>query len=297
MLLETPMIATYAAVVATLLGLVMGSFLNCLAWRMTHGESVLHGRSHCTSCGHVLGPADLVPVLSWVFSRGRCRYCGERVSWRYPATEVLCAVMYLSIVLCYGPTLQAIELIAFASVLLVLSLTDLDDYIIPNATIVAAILIRVAYLVAVGATGGGNTLELLRDAAIGGVAVAVPVLLLALVMDHVLGRESLGGGDVKLLFVAGMYFGWQQCLFLIVVACVLGLVFSLLGQRGTPEFADSAVQADAADPANADVTDGEPEPPANAHLIPFGPSIAAACWITMLVGEPVLRWYLGLFLL
>ena len=193
--------------------------------------------------------------------------------------------------------MQAIELIAFASVLLVLSLTDLDDYIIPNATIVAAILIRVAYLVAVGATGGGNTLELLRDAAIGGVAVAVPVLLLALVMDHVLGRESLGGGDVKLLFVAGMYFGWQQCLFLIVVACVLGLVFSLLGQRGTPEPDDSAVQADAADPANTHVTDGEPEPPANVHLIPFGPSIAAACWITMLVGEPVLRWYLGLFLL
>lgn len=297
MLLETPMIATYAAVVATLLGLVMGSFLNCLAWRMTHGESVLHGRSHCTSCGHVLGPADLVPVLSWVFSRGRCRYCGERVSWRYPATEVLCAVMYLSIVLCYGPTLQAIELIAFASVLLVLSLTDLDDYIIPNATIVAAILIRVAYLVAVGATGGGNTLELLRDAAIGGVAVAVPVLLLALVMDHVLGRESLGGGDVKLLFVAGMYFGWQQCLFLIVVACVLGLVFSLLGQRGATAPVDPAAQAVSADAANADVTDGESEPPANARLIPFGPSIAVACWITMLVGEPVLRWYLGLFLL
>ncbi|MDO4798028.1 MAG: prepilin peptidase [Coriobacteriales bacterium] len=292
MLPETPMLTAYTAVLAALLGLVMGSFLNCLAWRMTHGESVLHGRSHCTSCGHVLGPADLIPVLSWVLSRGRCKYCGERVSWRYPATEVLCCVAYLSIALCYGPTLQTVELIAFASVLLVLSLTDLDEYIIPNATIVAAILIRVAYLVAMGATGQGDTLILLRDTAIGGVVVAVPVLLLSLVMDHVLGRESLGGGDIKLFFVAGMYFGWQQCLFLIVVACVLGLVFSVLGQRGSTAADAGATgdEATAGDEAKADAQ-------TNAHLIPFGPSIAAACWITMLVGEPVLRWYLDLFLL
>ena len=273
MLLETPMLAAYATVVATLVGLVMGSFLNCLAWRMTHGESVMHGRSHCTSCGHVLGPLDLVPVLSWVFSRGRCRYCGERVSWRYPATEVLCAVVYASLVVRYGLTLQTIELIAFASVLLVLSLTDLDEYVIPNVTIVVAIAIRLAYILAEGLLGNGDVLVMLRDAAIGGMAVAVPVLLLALVMDRVLGRESLGGGDVKLLFVAGLYFGWQQCLFLLMAACAIGLVFAAIGRRGTNVGSES-----------------------NARLIPFGPSIAAACWITMLFGDQVLRWYLTLFL-
>jgi leader peptidase (prepilin peptidase)/N-methyltransferase len=155
----------------------------------------------------------------------------------------------------------------------VLSLTDLDEYVIPNVTIIVAIAIRLAYILAEGFFGNGDMLVMLRDAAIGGVSVAVPVLLLALVMDRVLGRESLGGGDIKLLFVAGLYFGWQQCLFLLMVACVLGLVFAAIGRRGAGSSDDS-----------------------NARLIPFGPSIAAACWITMLFGEQVLRWYLTLFL-
>jgi prepilin signal peptidase PulO-like enzyme (type II secretory pathway) len=258
----------YILFVVTLLGLCMGSFLNCLAWRMTHGESVLHGRSHCTSCGHELAARDLVPVLSWVVTKGKCRYCGTHVSMRYPVTELLCAVVYASVFVCYGLSVQTVELIAFASVLLVLSLTDLDEYLIPNATIVAGIVIRLAYVAYVGLSGQGDGLVMLRDTLVGGFAVAVPVLVLALVMDRVLGRESFGGGDVKLLFVAGMYFGWQQCLFLIVLACVMGIVFGMLGQRDEG---------------------GE------AKLIPFGPSIAAACWVTMLVGQQVVDWYGGLF--
>ncbi len=287
MLSDAPLLLAYVVFVAAVLGLCMGSFLNCFAWRMTHGESVLHGRSHCTTCGHVLGPLDLIPVFSWLASRGRCRYCGERVSWRYPATELLCAAMYVSIVVRYGLSLETIELIAFASVLLVLSLTDLDDYIIPNGTIVAALCIRLAYLVALGLTGQGDMLILLRDALVGGLGVAVPVLLLSLVMDHVLGRESLGGGDVKLLFVAGTYFGVLQCLFLLIVACVLGIVFSLLGGSAAPSEDEEAEETKEAEEDESQANTG--------HLIPFGPSIAAACWITMLVGSQVISWYLGLF--
>ena len=257
----------YCLFVMTLLGLCMGSFLNCLAWRMTHGESVLHGRSHCTSCGHVLGARDLVPVLSWAMTRGRCRYCDERVSARYPATELLCAVVYVSIFLRYGLSAQTIELVAFASVLLVLSLTDLDDYLIPNATIVACIAIRLAYVGYLGLSGQADGLALLRDTLVGGCVVAVPLLVLVLIMDHVLGKESFGGGDVKLLFVAGMYFGWQQCLFLVMLACVLGIVFGMAAQR-----------------------DGD-----ESHLIPFGPAIAVACWVTMLVGPQVVGWYVSSF--
>ena len=74
----------YCCVVSALLGAVFGSFLNCAAWRLGHGESVLRGRSHCTACGHVLGAADLVPILSWLFLRGKCRYCGSRIPARYP---------------------------------------------------------------------------------------------------------------------------------------------------------------------------------------------------------------------
>lgn len=273
MLLDSALLTGYCIFVVALLGLCMGSFLNCLAWRMTHGESVLHGRSHCTSCGHELSARDLVPGLSWALSRGRCRYCGERVSARYPATELFCAVVYVSLLLRYGLTLEMVELTAFASVLLVLSLTDLDEYIIPNKTIIASIVIRLAYIAVGGALSLFDPVALLIQSLVGGFAVVIPVLLLSIVMDRVLGRDSLGGGDVKLLFVAGLYFGWQQCLFLIIVACVLGIVFGVLG-------------------LNAGTTDSGGH--AKSRLIPFGPSIALACWITMLVGPTVLDWYLGL---
>lgn len=273
MLLNSALLTGYCVLVVALLGLCMGSFLNCLAWRMTHGESVLHGRSHCTSCGHELSVRDLVPVFSWVFSHGRCRYCGERVSARYPATEIFCAVVYVSLLLRYGLTLEMVELVAFASVLLVLSLTDLDEYIIPNKTIIAGIIVRFAYIVVGGVLGLFDPISLFIHSIVGGFAVVIPVLLLSIVMDRVLGRDSLGGGDVKLLFVAGLYFGWQQCLFLIIVACILGIVFGMLGPKGIGR--DSGGHA-------------------KSRLIPFGPSIALACWITMLIGPTVLDWYLGL---
>ena len=222
------------------------------------------------SCGHPLSVRDLMPVFSWLASGGRCRYCKEHVSARYPATEVLCAVVYVSIYLRYGLSVETLELLAFMSVLLVLSLTDLDTYVIPNGTIVAALLIRLAYLVFRFVSGGCSDLTPFTDALVGGLALAVPVLALALVMDKVLGRDSFGGGDVKLLFVAGTYFGWAQGIFLVVTACVLGLLFALLGQRKRSEE--------------------------NAGMIPFGPAIAAACWVTALVGDIVVKWYMGLFM-
>ena len=232
---------------------------------------------------------DLIPVFSWLSTRGRCRYCGERVSARYPATEILCATIYVSLLLTYGLALQTVELIAFSSVLLVLSLTDLEAYVIPNVTIVAAIAIRLLYVVVGGVVGIHDLGATLATTLIGGVAVVVPVLLLTLVMDRVLGRDSLGGGDVKLLFVAGLYFGWQQCLFLLIVACVIGIVFGALGAR----------QTQASDEGNEGIddeqSDAQDQAKAEAHLIPFGPAIALACWITMLVAPQVLTWYFGLF--
>lgn len=274
MLYDSSFVTAYSIVVVTVFGLAMGSFLNCLAWRMMHGESVLHGRSHCTTCGHALAARDLVPVLSWVLSRGRCRYCGERVSARYPATELLCAVLYVGILLTHGLTLETVELVAFVSVLLVLSLTDLDDYLIPNVTIIVAILIRLVYLLVLGLVTNQPLLPLLGGSVLNCLAVGVPILVLSLVMDRVLGKESMGGGDVKLLFVAGMYFGWQQCLFLLVLACVLGIVMGMLGARAH---------------AKTDESDS------STRLIPFGPAIALSCWVTMLVGSDVVSWYLGLF--
>ena len=119
---------------------------------------------------------------------------------------------------------------------------------------------------------------LLVNSLVGGLAVGMPLLVLVLIMDRVLGKASMGGGDLKLLAVAGMYFGWAQCIFLLMVACVLGIVVALIQMR-------SASSADAGGEASS----------ALSVTIPWGPSIAVACWVTMLVGRQLLAWYLGLF--
>lgn len=298
-LYATPFITAYSIFVVALLGLIMGSFLNCLAWRSTHGESVLKGRSHCDTCGHVLKTRDLVPIASWLSTHGKCRYCGKPISVRCPVTEALCAVAYVSILCVYDISLESLELMAFASILLVLSLTDLDDYVIPNGCIIAAIVVRVLYLVAMNFLSGVSTWQLFVNCAISAAVVGAALTAVVLVMDKVLGRESMGFGDVKLLAVASFYFGWRVTLFLIIVACVLGIIVGLVGQSHARAEENAEDEGEGADSEADEDADSEVEDDADlaadAHLIPWGPSIAAACWATMLVGANVVLWYMGLF--
>ena len=273
MLFANPVIGAFVLVVAALVGLVMGSFVNCWAWRTTHGESVLAGRSHCATCNHELAARDLVPVVSWLASGGKCRYCGEKVSVRYPLAEVVCAVAFVAIVAVYGLSLETVELLAFAGILLFLSLTDLDERIIPNGCIIAALAVRFVYLAAAFAMGT-LTVDALVYYLASAFGIGIALLVVVIVADKVFGRESMGGGDLKLYFVAGLYFGWQQCLFLVILSCVIGIVAAVVTSKAGPDGEGGIM----------------------GHAIPFGPSIAAACVVTMLVGQPFVGWYVGLML-
>ena len=279
MLYASPLITAYALIVAALMGLAMGSFINCWAWRYIHGESVISGRSHCTSCGHELGVRDLVPVFSWLASKGKCRYCGETVSARYPATEIICAVVFVAIVAVYGITLETVELLAFASILLFLSLTDIDDFLVPNGCIIAALVVRIVYMAIAWAVGQMSLADV--GYYVGSAfAIGVALLIVVLVADKVFGRESMGGGDLKLFFVAGLYFGWQQGLLLIILSCIIGIVVAVVAPRRKQPNPEGIPESDSEN--------------AMKRVFPFGPSIAAACIITMLVGKPLITWYIGL---
>ena len=269
--------------VAGVLGACLGSFVNCLAWRMVHGESVWRGRSHCAECNHQLSALDLVPVLSWLFLRGRCRYCGQKVSPRYVAAELLCAAYFVSMVWAYGLTVHALALCVLGCILLGLSLVDLDTFIIPNGFVVAGIVVWVASfaffgvdmrtigvgMLMLGLTGN-PVLAVLIDGLVGAFAVAGVLLALSFAFDKVVGRQSLGGGDIKLLFVVGLFLGLAASVLNLIVACVVGIVFSLATQRS---------RRDSDDP----------------RVFPFGPSIALATWFTLVAGPSILGWYLSLF--
>ena len=252
----------YCGAVALLLGAVFGSFLNCAAWRLSHGESVLRGRSHCTACGHVLGAGDLVPILSWLFLKGKCRYCGKKIPARYPLTEAVFALLTLLCLLRFDLSWLCLRNWLLLCCLFCLSLTDLECMIIPDVCLVIA---AAVWLIFLPLTGLGWPAA--RSGLIAGVAFGGGLLGISLLMDRILKRDSLGGGDIKLFAVLGLYLGVVGTLFMTVLACLLGLLFAVL-RRGRG---------------------GGSEP------FPFGPAIAAAGAAMLLWGEPLIHWYLSLF--
>ena len=259
MLYADPFLTVYCCLLAALLGACMGSFLNCAAWRIVHGESVLRGRSHCDACGHVLTVRDLIPVVSYLAAHGRCRYCGAKLSRRHVLAEAVSALVFVTLLLHYDISLQALEGWCVASILLVCSFADLEGYIIPDRFIAVGVVLFIVTLFFVPDPG-----KRALDGLIGGVAVGGGVLLLALLMEKLLRRDAMGGGDIKLLFLTGLCLGWQKNLLCLLLACVVGLLWGLVrakrGQQG----------------------------------LPWGPGIALAAWCAALFGQDLIDWYLSL---
>lgn len=259
-------LTAYILAMTALLGLVAGSFLNCLAWRLSHGESVLRGRSHCARCGHTLGAGDLIPVVSYLMLKGRCRWCGEKISPRYPLTELSSMLIFLGIVLRYDVTFQALRLLILCCILLAAALVDLEIKLIPDRLLVSAAL---WYLITLPLVSG-EVLHALWSGVKGGLAVFLPLLAFTLLADRIMGRETMGGGDLKLFFTVGLYLGLPLNLLNLITSCVLGVIFGICtgGLRAQNE---------------------------DARAIPFGPAIAAGTYLTLLCGDKVLTWYLNLF--
>ena len=251
-------LTVYIFIAMGIFGAVFGSFINCMAWRIAHGESVLKGRSHCAVCGHPLAVLDLVPVFSFLFLKGRCRYCKEKISPRYVAAELMMAVAFVLITWRFGLSLQTLWICGLACILMALSLVDLETYTIPDRFIVAGIIWYFGVLL----FAEDGKAELISGLA-GGLSIGLGMLLLSILFDKVTGKESLGGGDIKLFFMTGLYLGPWVGLFNLILSCVIGIGFVLfMGQR----------------------------------RIPFGPAISLAAFVSLLVGSDVVNWYLGLFI-
>lgn len=252
-------ITAYCTVLAAVLGAVFGSFLNCMAWRIAHHESVITGRSHCPVCGHVLGPGDLVPVFSWIFLKGKCRYCGAPVSVRYLLTEVFSAAGFVLILFRFDVSWTLLRYLVLFCILLPLSLVDLEIFEIPDRFIAAGILWWAVTLLPAAESGTSFGRQLLTGLT-GGALVGGGMLLLTLLFDRATGKESMGGGDIKLFFMTGLYLGPAGALLGLILSCVLGLVFAAASRR---------------------------------RKIPFGPAISLSAMLVLLWGRPVIEWYMG----
>lgn len=197
-----------SAILFFLMGSVIGSFLNVLAYRIPIKESIVKGRSHCTTCGKQIKNIDLIPIFSWIFLGGKCRYCKSRISARYMIVELITGLSYLSAFLVLGLTSQLIYAAILFPILIILSLWDMDHKEIPYT---CSILIALMGIVSIF-TSQVPWYEHL----IGAVIIAVPFGVLCFF-------GAMGGGDVQLMAAAGLLLGWS-----VVPAAMVGIILGAL---------------------------------------------------------------------
>ncbi|MCM1569795.1 MAG: prepilin peptidase [Roseburia sp.] len=237
-----------------LYGIVIGSFLNVLIYRLPKKENIVTTRSHCMSCGYQLKWYDLVPLFSFLVLGGKCRKCKTKLSVQYPLIEGLNGALYLAVFAKYGLSIESLLYCLLISALIALSVIDFRTYEIPvgfNVFILALGLVRVA-----------TDLQNWPQYVIGLLAVSV---VLAIIYYASKGA-AIGGGDVKLMGACGLLLGWKLIIFAFLVGCILGSVIHLLRMKLTHA----------------------------SHMLAMGPYLAGGVITAVFAGELFLNWYLGL---
>jgi leader peptidase (prepilin peptidase)/N-methyltransferase len=246
-------------ILAGVVGLAVGSFLNVVVHRLPRRESLVRPASRCPSCGTPIRPYDNVPVISWVLLRGRCRSCGERIPARYPLVEAGTGALYAAVVLAAGADRDAWLGLALVTVLVPVVFIDLEHRIIPNRIMLPA---AIAAPVILALTRPEQLVEhLIAGAAAGG-------FLLAAALAY---PRGMGMGDVKLAGVLGLYLG-RSAAVAMMAALVTGTLVgaAVMARRGVREGRKTAV--------------------------PFGPFLALGGLVGLFAGPAIIGWYVGRFL-
>ena len=250
-------------VLVGVLGLVVGSFLNVVIWRVPRGESVVNPPSHCPACDRPVRPRDNVPVASWLMLRGRCRDCGAPISARYPAVELGTAVVFTVLALRIGPAVTLPAFLYLGAIGVALSMIDLDVKRLPNVIVIPSYVVT-GVLLTVAAAVGHRWDDLLR-AGLAMMALYGFYFLLAVIYP-----AGMGFGDVKLAGVLGLYLGWLGW-GEVVVGGFLGFLFGAV-VGGVLMVARRAGRKSA---------------------IPFGPFMVAGALVAVLWGGALADLYLG----
>lgn len=242
---------------AAVLGLLVGSFLNVCIVRWPAEESVVRPRSRCPQCGTLIAWYDNIPVLSWLLLRGKCRGCGLPIPIRYPLVELAVGLVWLWAAWHYGAQVEALRAATFGTLLIGITMTDAREYIIPDEFSLGGTVLGVAFAFLGGALPWSQALL--------GAAVGFGLLwLVAVLGTKAFGEDAMGGGDVKMMAMLGAFLGWQGVLLTLFLGALAGtLIFlplKLLGKE---------------------------------RLVPFGIFLSlggAICW---LLGPAILAWYAG----
>lgn len=257
-------------VIIFVFGLFIGSFINVLIYRIPQGKSIVSPPSACRSCGSRLSLQDLIPVLSYLILRGKCRHCTERISMRYPLVELITAAVFITLYYKFGLSAPFFAFAYLLTILIAIFFIDIDHRIIPNGLVLAGLAGGLAVFVY-------NCIrpmpEVFADkkwwTPLAGLLPGTVFLLVVAIAGSLLYKtdDAMGMGDVKLMAPVGLFLGWKLCLIALFISVILGGVLSLLLMvTGIKKRKDT---------------------------VAFGPFIVAGTFITIMWGWDLLYWYLG----
>jgi len=272
----------FLTIAVFLFGLIVGSFLNCIIYRLELKEfkkekrSALRGRSFCPKCGHVLSWLDLIPALSFFILKGKCRYCDKKISWQYPAVETATALLFLLIFnfqfsifnqssilnFDFQIILNTCFLFLISSFLIVIFVFDLKHYIIPDSAIFSAIGIVLIF----GILKLIQSSEFrIQNSILAGIGAAVFFLLIVLITKG----KGMGIGDIKLAFFMGLFLGYPAILvalfFSFLIGAIIGVILILLKKKTLKSE------------------------------VPFGPFLIIGTYSALFWSQEIINWYLKLF--
>ena len=248
------------SVLIFILGIVIGSFLNVCIYRVPMGKSIAFPPSHCTNCDNNLKPMDLIPILSYIFIGGRCRYCKEKISARYPIIEALNGILYLVVYLKFGLALIALKYCILVSILIVIGMIDYDTQFVFTSTTIFGGIIGVGFIILQGVIYKDGIMDLILGGLIGFVIIGLIVYL----------TRGMGEGDIEIAAICGLLLGVKGILLGLFLAIVLGgivgIIILLLKLKKAKD------------------------------KIAFGPCIAVGSLISMLWGVEILKNYWNLLM-
>lgn len=289
-------VSTFWLVVAGVFGLLIGSFLNVciLSWAREPKESVLRPRSRCPKCGKQIAWYDNIPVLSWIFLLGKCRHCRQPISLMYPLVELATGLIWVFAVWLYGPTIAAVRAGVFFTLLLGILVSDARAFIIPDEfTLGGAVLGLI--LTGIGGGAHGLAFSLLGGAVGFGVLWAVGWIGSAL-----LRKDAMGGGDIKMMGMVGIFVGWSGVALTIFLGALIGtiaylpLMFIRKGLQDRRQRLAAANRPERQPRHRRNGADPQMELPADDEhegMVPFGVFLAIAAGVAYLFGQRIVEWY------
>ena len=235
------------SIIMFILGTIFGSFYNVIGYRIPKEESIVFPPSHCPNCNHRLKFYELIPVLSYLFQKGKCRSCQQKISLFYPIFELLTGTLFMLAYMSFGLNSNLIIALTFISLLIIITISDYNYMIIPDNVL---IFFGIIILLEIGIIYGPSKVLI---SILNGTLSFIFMFTLKKLGDFIFKKESMGGGDIKLLFIFGMVLSFPIAILSIFVGSLIGLPLSLILVR-----------------KNSD------------HIIPFGPFLAAGAIILLL---------------